>query len=50
MNMNEKIKTKADRIRAMTDEEIANFVATYITCDFCFLDWLRSLAESEGET
>lgn len=30
MNMNEKIKTNADRIRAMTDEELANVAREYI--------------------
>nr|DAL39439.1 MAG TPA_asm: RNA polymerase Rpc34 subunit [Caudoviricetes sp.] len=45
MRINEKIKTNGDRIRAMTDEELANFVATYIPCDFC---WLRDDCSSDG--
>lgn len=37
MNMNEKIKTNADSIRAMTDEELAEFLAkNYISCARCF--------------
>ena len=63
MNMNEKIKTNADRIRAMTDEElvkklspgncppkITNFEHCWHTkCEKCWLSYLRSPAESEGE-
>lgn len=61
--MNEKIKTNADRIRAMTDEELANSEFAPIICDMapaewcctgrscyeCRLAWLRAPAESEGE-
>lgn len=61
--MNEKIKTNADRIRAMTDEElvkklspgncppeITNFEHCWHTkCEKCWLSYLRSPAESEGE-
>ena len=67
MNMNEKIKTNADRIRAMTDEELAkkasrmsfcagcpvadcDFFRDIYACKDAWLDWLRSPAESEGET
>ena len=30
-------RTNADRIRNMTDEELANFVATYMQCEDCWL-------------
>ncbi len=57
--------TNADRIRAMTDEELANLLSTgTFICDKvkdewcaydpdcyeCCLAWLRSPAEREGET
>ena len=29
--------TNADRIREMTDDELANFVATYLQCEDCWL-------------
>ena len=32
-----KPKTNSDRIRAMTDEELANFVATYVHCEDCWI-------------
>ena len=39
MNMNEKIKTNADRIREMTDEELAVFLMTRsLTCGTCFFE------------
>lgn len=52
-------KTNADRIRAMSDEELAEKLATYIECDMCpgwpvtceekctkyWLDWLKQEAE-----
>ena len=63
--MNEqKVKTTADRIRAMTDEELAEN-ASMMACASCpirscdanrdecrdtWLAWLRAPAESEGET
>ena len=63
--MNEKIKTNADRIRAMTDEEQAEKASRMSFCPYCpvkdcrgwepdecteaFLTWLRSPVESEGE-
>lgn len=35
--MDEKIKTNGDRIREMTDEELAEFLAkNYISCARCF--------------
>ena len=51
--------TNADRIRAMTDEELAEKLATYVRCDMCprwpatceekctkyWLDWLKQEAE-----
>nr|DAT32237.1 MAG TPA: hypothetical protein [Caudoviricetes sp.] len=37
--------TNGDRIRAMTDKELANFIAAYITCDFC---WLRDDCSNYG--
>lgn len=30
-------QTNADRIRNMTDEEMADFVATYVHCEDCWL-------------
>ena len=56
-------QTNADRIRNMTDEELAEYLgnihycpAAYPTCDLtkeckeCWLKWLRSpVEESEGE-
>lgn len=56
MNMNEKIKTNADRIRAMTDEELAKILnggchqgaKCNENCVLCWLEWLRSpVDESE---
>lgn len=65
--METKLQTNADRIRAMSDEELAEFLAKrYVLCTRCFfkrtcskdpigvclecwLAWLRSPAESEGE-
>lgn len=52
-------KTNADRIRAMTDDELAEKLATYIECDMCpgwpvtceekctkyWLDWLKQEVE-----
>lgn len=35
MNMNEKIKTNADRIRAMTDEELAEKASVRTFCIAC---------------
>lgn len=35
MNMNEKIKTNADRIRAMTDEELAEKASMMVFCAVC---------------
>lgn len=29
--------TNADRIRNMTDEELADFLATYVQCEGCWL-------------
>ena len=51
-------KTNADRIRAMSDEELAEFMDAANacknfrecddnwTCDVCWLDWLRLEAET----
>lgn len=62
--METKPQTNADRIRAMTDEELAEEFADHLcnkiqdiglcdkyeTCDQgCRMDYLRSPAESEGE-
>lgn len=61
--METKPQTNADRIRAMTDEEMARMLAkgTFICtiasvqcedmpgCEECCLAWLRAPAESEGE-
>ena len=56
--MDEKIKTNADRIRAMTDEELVDVIHcpfaeadgchTGKSCALCILHWLRAPAESEG--
>lgn len=53
-----KPKTNSDRIRAMTDEELAKILnggcppgaKCYGRCGTCWLEWLRSPVESEGET
>lgn len=57
------LKTNADRIRAMTDEELCEFLSQYKFCDICeegcsdctyhgdcdkrLLDWLQQPAEGE---
>ena len=50
-------RTNADRIRGMSDEELAQFLCNNITCDMCkadefchpghtgWLDWLKDEAE-----
>lgn len=41
-------KTNADRIREMTDEELAQFLSAgelIAVCKECWLEWLRSLVE-----
>ncbi len=54
-------RANADRIRAMTDEELAIFLGDVdccnpnhcepgMYCGRCWLGWLRAPAESEGET
>lgn len=63
--METKPKTNADRIRSMTDEELAELLSTgtFICdklddnhceytpdCKECRLSWLRAPAEREGET
>lgn len=53
-----KPKTNADRILAMTDEEMAKILnggcpqgaKCNERCGTCWLEWLRSPVESEGET
>ena len=56
-----KLQTNADRIRAMSDEELAEFLSEYQFCDMCdegcdactyhgecdkrLLDWLKQPAE-----
>lgn len=63
-NCNERKPSNADRIRSMTDEELAEFLtARHYTphcpvpqceadestdCDQCWLDWLRKEADEEG--
>ena len=58
-----KAKTNADRIRAMTDEKLCEFLSQYKFCDICeegcsdctyhgdcdkrLLDWLQQPAEGE---
>ena len=59
----QKPKTNADRIRAMSDEELVDFLGEYRFCDICdegceactyhgncnkrILDWLQQPAEDE---
>jgi len=47
-----KIVTNADRIRSMTDEELAQFLGDeppYFATYKQYIDWLRQPIESEGE-
>jgi len=39
--------TNADRIRGMSDEELADFLLHI--CDWNWLDWLKAPADKEGE-
>ena len=59
MRMDEKIKTNADRIRSMTDEELAIFLGDVgccnpnhcepgMHCEKCWLEWLHSPANDGG--
>lgn len=62
--MTEKPKTNADRIREVSDEELAKLLSTgtFICgrikdvcedmpgCEECMLAWLKATAESEGKT
>ena len=41
-------QTNADRIRAMTDEELANLFATS-DCHECILDWHDACKSANGE-
>jgi hypothetical protein len=59
----QKTQTNADRIRAMSDEELVDFLGEYKSCDICdegceacsyhgdcnkrLLDWLKQPAEGE---
>ena len=55
------ITTNADRLRAMSDEELAEFLRVgcfgvegmicrkHPQCELCWLDWLRQPAEGGGE-
>ena len=45
---NEESHTNADRIRAMTDEELANLFATS-DCHECILDWHDACKSANGE-
>ena len=56
--MNEQAKTNADRIRAMTDKELAKIITGECLpggakcngrCGTCWLDWLRSPVEESHE-
>ena len=56
--METKPKTNADRIRAMTDEELAKIINGGCTpggakcngrCGTCWLEWLRSTVEDGDE-
>lgn len=55
------VQTNADRIRAMTDEELAEFLAEYrcthkaphcmeANCAQCWLEWLRQETEEGAGT
>ena len=58
-NMQQKHKTNADRIRAMSDEELADFISNCgcpdhaqncrASCADCTLKWLKQPAEGVGE-
>ena len=48
--------TNADRIRAMSDEELKEFICSILKCEFCkferwgkceFLEWLKQSSEGE---
>ena len=52
----DKPKTNADRIRAMSDEELEKFICSILECEFCkfeewggceLLEWLQMPAEGE---
>lgn len=56
--MNEQAKTNADRIRAMTDKELAKIITgecpqggakCNLRCGTCWLEWLRSPVEESHE-
>ena len=63
--LDKKPMTNADRIRAMTDEELANMWCTYVDCGECpqrigcsmnyqdclklALDYLKDVVQSDGE-
>ena len=51
-----KPKTNADRIRAMSDDELKEFICSILQCEFCkfegwggceLLEWLQMPAEGE---
>ena len=51
-----KAQTNADRIRAMCDEELKEFICSILQCEFCkfegwggceLLEWLKQPAEEE---
>lgn len=51
-----KPQTNADRIRAMSDKELKEFICSILQCEFCkfeglggceLLEWLRQPAEGE---
>jgi len=60
----EKTQTNADRIRAMTDEELCEWIEThscpdgacetllndgFVDCHSCWLDWLKSPVEVDND-
>lgn len=56
-----RIKTNADRIRSMPDEELVSvlacpptessfYCAPSIACDECILNWLKQVCDENGQT
>ena len=44
------IQTNGDRIRAMSNEELAKFLEVHCTPEKLWLDWLNSPAKSEAKS
>ena len=52
------VKTNADRIRSMSDEELKEFLCSILQCEFCkfegwggceLLEWLKQSAKTKEE-